>query len=180
MIAKRTRSLVILMVTALFAVLGAAGVFAGTAAADPLCSGSGCDLQDPIAMHCVEDSYVVGTATIGDSAEKGYVDLIWSPSCQTNWARVTSTIGPIYNPHVMSVEISRPSDGASEFFDTNGLYSSSFGNGTGGGGNDGTSYQGTTTLYTDMLYSPGPAVATGTIDKSSDTYSQNGYVVGGI
>jgi hypothetical protein len=31
-----------------------------------------------------------------------------------------------------------------------------------------------------MLYSPGPAVATGTIDKSSNTYSQDGYVVGGL
>ena len=78
MIARRPRSLVISIVTGLFAVLGAAGVFAGTAAADPLCSGSGCDFQDPIAMHCVDDSYVVGTAIIGDSAEKGYVDLIWS------------------------------------------------------------------------------------------------------
>lgn len=179
MIAKRTRSLVILMVTALFTMLGAAGVLAGTAAADPLCSGFGCDLQDPIAMHCVDDSYVVGTAIIGDSAEKGYVDLIWSPSCQTNWARVTSTIGPIYNPHVMSVQISRASDGASEFLDTNGQLTSSLGGGAGGGG-FGPSYQGTTTLYTDMLYSPGPAVATGTIDKSSNTYSQDGYVVGGI
>ena len=98
MIAKRTRSLVILMVTALLSVLGAASVFAGTAAAHPPCSGSGCDLQDPIAMNCVEDSYIVGTAIIGDSAEKGYVDLIWSPSCQTNWARVTSTVGPACAP----------------------------------------------------------------------------------
>ena len=62
MLPRRARSLVILIVTALLAVLGAAGVFAGTAAADPLCSGSGCDFQDPIAMHCVEGSYVVGTA----------------------------------------------------------------------------------------------------------------------
>ena len=71
MIVKRTRSLVILMVTALFAVLGAAGVFAGTAAADPLCSGSGCDLQDPVATHCVDDSYVVGTATSATARRRG-------------------------------------------------------------------------------------------------------------
>jgi hypothetical protein len=79
----------------------------------------------------------------------------------------------------MSVQISRPSDGASEFLDTNGQLTSSLGGGVGGGG-FGPSYQGTTTLYTDMLYSPGPAVATGTIDNSSNTYSQDGYVVGGI
>jgi hypothetical protein len=168
------------MVTALLAVLGSASVLAGTASANPLCSGFGCDFQDPIAMHCVEDSSVVGTAIIGDGAEKGYVDLIWSPACQTNWARVTSTSGPIYSPRVMGVEIKRASDGAAEYFDTNGVFSTSFGNGTGGGSNGGPTYQGTTTLYTDMVYSPGPAAAIGTIDRASDTYSQYGYVVPGI
>ena len=61
MTAIRTRSLAGVLVTALPAALGAGGLLAGGAAAQTsTCSTNGGDFQDPIATHCVVDSYRLG------------------------------------------------------------------------------------------------------------------------
>lgn len=168
----------IAIAAAIAAALSATAMLPGTAGARLAggCSGYNCDYQDPIAEGCNQDAYTVGASTIDDAQgnQLGYVELRWSPSCQTNWARVTSTSGAIYDPRVMRVEIVRSSDGAYEYLDTDGNQ----GNGNNQGGVDSTgntTYQGTTVLYTDMLYSPiSPASAIGTIDGHNGFFSQNG------
>jgi hypothetical protein len=176
--AMRTRRAAARVTAALvgtLATLGAACVFAGAAAAQtPGCSQSGCDFQDPVAEHCVEDSYPVGGVGLYTESEGslvGYVDLIWSPTCQTNWARVTSFIGPISQTS-LKVEIGRESPYGFESLDSNGMLTqghTSF-------GSAGTTISldpNSTSLYTDMLYSPGPAEAIGSVNGISDQFSQD-------
>lgn len=69
------------------------------AATSPTCSGNGCDHLDPFATNCAgpdADYYVVATANVVDSAGSvaGYVQLWWSATCQTNWARIVPTTYP--------------------------------------------------------------------------------------
>jgi hypothetical protein len=174
MTAIRTRSRAAILVTALLAVLGAAGLFAGRAAAQtPTCSTNGCDFQDPIATHCVDDSYPVGSVPIYalDDGHVGDVDLIWSPKCQTNWARVTSLIGPISQIPPMKVEIGRASPYGWESLDSDGALlqgRSPLGSAGGPISLDPNS----TSLYTDMLYAPGPAEAIGRVDGVAATFAQ--------
>ena len=54
------------------------------------CSGYGCDYQDPIATGCSSGAYTVASAPITyQGITYGTVELRWSPTCQTNWARTT-------------------------------------------------------------------------------------------
>jgi hypothetical protein len=174
MIAMRLRSLATMMVTAVLAVLAVAAVLAHPAAANipgnsgVSCFQDGCNYQDAAATGCDADAQTLGRAPIGNL---GYVELRWSPTCQTNWARVVSTSGPSSPSHVLDAEIDRQSPiGASEL-DTEGGYSVAFPGG-GAGGNSGPVYHGVSSLYTDMLYSPGPAKAIGVINGVKGTYSQ--------
>ena len=59
------------------------------------CGGDGCDGLDPIATGCVNDAYTARVAYIQDPQGNtiGEVDLRFSPTCGTNWARVISYIG---------------------------------------------------------------------------------------
>ncbi len=52
----------------------------------------GCDGQDPIATGCDYDAYTVTSVDLGI----GLVELRYSPTCGTNWARVTSHEGIAY------------------------------------------------------------------------------------
>jgi Protein of unknown function (DUF2690) len=172
MIAMRTRSLAVLMVTAVLAVLGAAALHAqGADARVPgntgvSCFQYGCDFQDPAATGCDADAETLQDAPIiavegGQDVTLGSVELRWSPTCQTNWARVTSTSGASSTNHVLQVAIQRQSDGTFEELDTEGSYVEGYPRG--GGGGNGPAYHGVASLYTDMLYSPGPARAVGWI-----------------
>jgi hypothetical protein len=59
------------------------------------CSGYGCDYKDPIATGCNAGSYTVTSASITyQGVNYGTVELRWSPTCQTNWAR--TTVGSSY------------------------------------------------------------------------------------
>jgi Protein of unknown function (DUF2690) len=176
MIAMRTRSLAVLMVTAVLAAFGAVASLAQAAVTPGDNPDYTFDFQDPIHTGCADDAETVGQTAIHDSRgnQLGYVELRWSPSCQTNWARVTSTSGPIFTPERdMTVEIKRRSDGA---YERVGVGDQDFAFDPGsdadyqgfGVGN----YQGAKSLYTDMLYSPGPAQAIGTLDVSTATISQ--------
>ncbi|KAB8139952.1 DUF2690 domain-containing protein [Chloroflexia bacterium SDU3-3] len=82
----------------LFAVLFAAAVCIGqpaqaTQAASPGCSGYGCDGKYAYSVGCTVSYRVVNMSYIYDGAGNniGYVQLWWSDTCQTNWARVVRT-----------------------------------------------------------------------------------------
>jgi hypothetical protein len=76
-----------------FAIL-AVGIAAPSAAqADPptgaTCGGYGCDLQDPYTTRCVNDAVTIRSAQVSSS---NVVYLMYSPLCQTAWAR-TDAVG---------------------------------------------------------------------------------------
>lgn len=80
----------LLMLGMVFTALGSA-----TPARAASCSGTGCNGQDPIATGCNSDAYTVTSANIKNLQNQvvGRVDLRWSPTCQTNWARAVSNVG---------------------------------------------------------------------------------------
>jgi Protein of unknown function (DUF2690) len=53
------------------------------------CSGDGCDGLNPVVTGCAADAYTVQTAVFSNSN----VELRYSPTCGTNWGRVTSKVG---------------------------------------------------------------------------------------
>jgi hypothetical protein len=59
---------------------------AGPAAAAG-CSGQSCNGADPYVMGCANDANSAGHTDYYDGSTGAYVhvDLMWSPSCQTNW-----------------------------------------------------------------------------------------------
>ena len=56
------------------------------------CSGDGCDGLNPETTGCAAGAYTVQTAVFSNS----YVELRYSPTCKTNWGRVTSKVGPSF------------------------------------------------------------------------------------
>lgn len=66
------------------------------------CYGDYCSGQDPMATGCASDAITVASADLG----WGELTLRWSPTCQTNWARMyvypTRTLGPGYVSAVQS------------------------------------------------------------------------------
>ena len=56
------------------------------------CSGEGCDGQNPATTGCSADAYTVQTAVFSNS----FVELRYSPTCGTNWGRVTSRVGATF------------------------------------------------------------------------------------
>jgi Protein of unknown function (DUF2690) len=179
MIAMRTRSLKVAMVTAVLAAFGGA-VSPAQAAVDPGDpTGRAFDFQDPIKTGCVADAETVGQEPILDSGgnQLCYVELRWSPTCQTNWARVTSTSWRISGPPDMKVEIMRLSDAAWERV---GIFAFASQDAFFPGSDRGVSSvafpdfgnAAEKSIYTDMLYSPGPAQAIGTIDGGKAAYTQ--------
>jgi hypothetical protein len=57
------------------------------------CSGAGCNGLDPEATGCANDAYTVKVKGGTVSFRTGRIELRYSPTCGTNWGRVTSTIG---------------------------------------------------------------------------------------
>ncbi|WBB77252.1 DUF2690 domain-containing protein [Micromonospora sp. WMMD882] len=65
----------------------------GAPAVQAGCYGDWCSGQDPEAMGCSAGAYTVASAWAGSYL----VELRWSPSCQTNWARIGgSWTGPLW------------------------------------------------------------------------------------
>ena len=56
------------------------------------CSGEGCDGLNPATTGCSADAYTVQTAVFSNS----FVELRYSPTCGTNWGRVTSRVGATF------------------------------------------------------------------------------------
>lgn len=69
---------------------------AAPASASVGCYGDYCSGRDPMATGCANDAVTVASADLG----WGELDLRWSPTCKTNWARIyvypTKTLGPGY------------------------------------------------------------------------------------
>jgi hypothetical protein len=89
-VVKRFRYIVAAAMTALIAFGGVIVGSTGTASADGLpggvsCYGDYCSGQDPVATGCDKDAITIASAEPDDGA--GQVDLRWSPTCKTNWAR---------------------------------------------------------------------------------------------
>ncbi|MFJ8435528.1 DUF2690 domain-containing protein [Kitasatospora sp. NPDC094019] len=51
------------------------------------CYGSSCNGKDPVDMGCNTDAYTVESAY----SAKGTIELRYSPSCRSNWARISGT-----------------------------------------------------------------------------------------
>ena len=56
------------------------------------CSGNGCNGLNPVTTGCSADAYTVQTAVFSNS----FVELRYSPTCGTNWGRVTSRVGATF------------------------------------------------------------------------------------
>jgi hypothetical protein len=108
----------------LFAVVFVVAVFAGTAYASVsrtttgqtptkhllphvTCSGNGCNGLDPEQTGCAAGAYTVNVPGGTVSFRTGYVQLRYSPTCGTNWARVISTSGSVQ----LTASIRRTTDG---------------------------------------------------------------------
>ncbi len=119
---------------------------AAACAASP--STANCDGADAAADGgaCLNGSFVVQSYPIVPHFDENYgrgpvaakVELWWSPTCQTNWGRIVSTG---YSGFA-TVFVWRQADGAHQAY-SNRLESSGY----------------WSALYSDMLYSPGPAQA---------------------
>jgi hypothetical protein len=82
---------------------------------------------DPIQTGCASDAYTVSTRAVTNSGGGvvGQVQVRYSPSCGTNWAKVVSSVGTAY----IQAEVYTTSDWA--------YYSAT-----------------STSVYTDMVYAP--------------------------
>jgi hypothetical protein len=84
---NKRKPLAILLVTLLL------GVFILSAATPALavCSGTDCNGKDPQATGCSSGAYNVSSQTYnGPNGSSYLVELRWSPTCQTNWVRLTN------------------------------------------------------------------------------------------
>lgn len=79
------RKIAIAMAVALGALGGVVGVAAPASAVS--CYGDYCSGQDPQASGCAADAKTVFTAYVYGTGGASWVDIRWSPTCQTNWAR---------------------------------------------------------------------------------------------
>jgi hypothetical protein len=73
----------VLTTLTLFGVLGGAIPMAPAAHASVGCYGDYCSGMDPKATGCAADAQTVAWVDLSD----GRLDLRWSPTCKTNWAR---------------------------------------------------------------------------------------------
>ncbi len=74
----------------------ATGVVAvtGMPASAATCSGAGCNYQDPLATGCSADAVTVAHVQLPWVAQR--LELRWSPSCHTNWARMYLDTAPTW------------------------------------------------------------------------------------
>lgn len=94
---KMLSLLIAAMSLAAFALVGAP-----TAAQAATCYGDYCSGRDPESTGCSADAYTTALARIAGTYS--YVELRWSPSCKTNWARVSWYPGAYYPNNVYVVQ----------------------------------------------------------------------------
>ena len=129
---RRRRSTWMLMATVAFPglLLGMGVVTAGPAGATALgtaprvaaagCYGDYCSGKDPHAMGCDNDAYDLASVAIPST--QAYVELRWSPSCKTEWARVPAGWGAYFPSQLRAVQ---PSTGYAQIgiVNSNAIYS---------------------------------------------------------
>jgi hypothetical protein len=59
------------------------------------CYGDYCSGQDPMGTNCAADAYTVASAGVYGTYGQQYVEIRWSPTCKTNWARANFPTGNI-------------------------------------------------------------------------------------
>lgn len=84
------------------------------------CSGYGCDGKDPIAEGCNDDAYTVDIEVVPNGTL--WVELRYSPSCGTNWARTGSSIFLYHQADVRSGSRREPFSGGGYGVYTDMLY----------------------------------------------------------
>lgn len=57
------------------------------------CSGTACNGKDPASTGCANDGITAAVAYATQNNVQVKVELRWSPSCKTNWARVSDNSG---------------------------------------------------------------------------------------
>ncbi|MBF6354126.1 DUF2690 domain-containing protein [Nocardia higoensis] len=81
---RTVRRVLVAMTATLGLAFGATIAVSGTATAEPVnCYGDYCSGQDPRTSGCGADAYT----TVTTETEVGRLDVRWSPTCKTNWAR---------------------------------------------------------------------------------------------
>lgn len=103
----------LILVTLLAALFASAGIVTATStpAQAATCSGYGCDGLDPNATGCSSGANDTGSTYLYDANGNivGLLELRYSPTCGTNWSRVTSYIGV----QSLYARVTRESDGRS-------------------------------------------------------------------
>ncbi|MGV9611652.1 DUF2690 domain-containing protein [Nocardia xishanensis] len=70
------------------AVLALGGLVANAPTSNAVtCYGDYCSGQDPLASGCAAGAYTVAVGNVYGTGGTQYVEIRWSPTCQTNWAR---------------------------------------------------------------------------------------------
>ncbi|MET8280579.1 DUF2690 domain-containing protein [Micromonospora sp. NPDC005174] len=83
--------------------LGLSGTIAvGSPALAVSCYGDYCSGQDPEASGCSADATTTASARIWGTYS--YIELRWSPTCKTNWARVPASWGTSYPSQVQAFQ----------------------------------------------------------------------------
>jgi hypothetical protein len=90
---QRSSRLLTAVVAAAICSTGALVAGAGSAAA-ATCFGDGCTGKDPIATGCANDAVTVASIKLPWVIQT--LDLRWSPSCKTNWARMQYDANPTW------------------------------------------------------------------------------------
>ena len=88
------------LVTAILSMLAVIGLSLGLSA--PAQAASYHNLTDPNTTGCASGAYTIHSKNIYDynGSVAGYVELRYSPTCNTNWARTTSYRGGSFNSFV--------------------------------------------------------------------------------
>lgn len=76
-------------ILAAFAVMSIAEISTAGTASAVSCYGDYCSGQDPQASGCANDAYTVASRPFANTG--GVLELRWSPTCKTNWARLSTT-----------------------------------------------------------------------------------------
>jgi Protein of unknown function (DUF2690) len=84
-LARRTAASVVVIVVLLAGALAFAPRAAAALPGGVTCYGDYCSGQDPVATGCYRDAITLAAVQVDTGA--GMLELRWSPTCQTNWAR---------------------------------------------------------------------------------------------
>lgn len=109
-LAHRKRFILVTLLMVLLAFIGTMTV-GSTLAHAATCSGYGCDGLDPNATGCSTGANDTASTYLYNASGSivGLLELRYSPTCGTNWSRVTSYVGI----HNLYARVTRQSDGRS-------------------------------------------------------------------